>query len=96
MPNWNEWFAERKTAQDVEKAEALASARATAQVTEKEPFDATPFRAIYAELNAHRIDQYTAWDTLLTESEYAYYVTYPDLKTLRDFAEYQKMLQDWG
>jgi hypothetical protein len=92
--DWNALFAERKAAQDAEKASALAQAKTAAEGTAKEPFDADRFREIYARLNT--TDQYTAWETLLSEAEYDYYVSFSDKMSLQEFIEHQKWLDGWG
>lgn len=92
--DWNAIFSEQKAAADAVKAQELADAIARAQGTSKEPFDVDRFREIYARLNT--TDQYTAWETLLSEAEYDYYVSFSDKMSLQEFIEHQKWLDGWG
>jgi hypothetical protein len=94
--DWNAIFAQRKAVQDAERAAVLAVAKVAASATEKEAFDGERFREIYRQINADCIDQYTPWDTLVTESEYNYYVTFREQMTLTDFVNHMRYMDGWG
>ena len=94
--DWNAIFAERKALRDSERARTLSEAKAAAARTDKEPFDATTFKALYARLNPDDANALTPWKTLLEEAEYDYYVTQTDKMSLEDFVKHLKWLEGWG
>jgi hypothetical protein len=42
------------------------------------------------------VSEHTAWESLLNEAEYDYYVSFPDKMTLEEFIKHQKWLDGWG
>ena len=78
------------------RSTSVAAAKAAASTRGKEPFEPARFREIYARVNADRIDKYTPWDTIVTESEYNYYVTFEDKMTMADFVAHMRYLDGWG
>lgn len=89
--DWNAEFKERMAEHLKAKAERLAKAKEAAKGTGKEPYSRRRFKQLYIKLRPHDVDKYTPWETLLEESEYEYYVMYPDHKTLEQYIKYQ----DW-
>ncbi len=94
--DWNANFAERKAAADKAKAKKLVEAKEAAAGTEKEPFEQARFKKLYITLNPSDVDQYTAWESLLKEAEYDYYVRSPDKMTLKEYIQYQTWLDGWS
>ncbi len=94
--DWNAIFDEMMAARDLERSQTLSKAKAAAAYTDKEPFDADRFRALYIRLNSECVSQFTAWETLLKESEYDYYVTQTDKMSLEEFVIHLGWLEGWG
>ena len=94
--DWNAIFAERKNARDFERSQALSKAKADAEHTDKEPFDAKRFKKLYKRLNPDDVDMFTPWKTMIKESEYDYYVAQKDKKTLEEYVKYLVWLQGFG
>ncbi len=94
--DWNAYFAEQKAAQDLERSQALSKAKAAAEQTDKEPFNARRFKKLYKKLNPDDVDKLTPWKTLLEESERDYYVTQKDIITLEDYVKHLVWLQGFG
>ncbi|MFH1811747.1 MAG: hypothetical protein ABIJ09_23610 [Pseudomonadota bacterium] len=94
--DWNLIFAARKAEHDRQRGERLSKARAAALGTGKEPFSAHRFRQLYAQLNPDDVDEHTPWETVVQEAEYSYYVTNPDVTTLKELVAHNKWLQGWG
>ena len=95
-PDWNARFAEDYAAHREARAKRLAEAKAAAAGTGKEPFERVRFRELYARLRPDDVTKYTPWETLLKESEYDYYVEFPDQKTLEEFIRHQDWLDGFG
>ncbi len=94
--DWNAMFAEEYSEQQQARAKRLAEAKATAEGTKKEPFNERLFRSLYKKLRPDDVDKYTVWKTVLKESEYEYYVTYPDQMTLEEYIRHQDWLDGWS
>ena len=94
--DWNAWFAQQKAERDGERVRKLAEAREAAERRGKEPFDRRRFRELHAALNPDEALPDSVWETLLTESEYDYYVGYPDQLTLEEFIRHQRYLDGFA
>ena len=88
--DWNAYFAERMAEHKKERAKKLAEAKKAAEGTTKEPFDRVRFEELYRTLAPASVTEHTPWETLFSESEYEYYVNYPDQKTLAEYIEHQE------
>lgn len=86
--DWNKIFAERKAAQDLERAEKLRKAKSAARFTRKERFKVRKFKNLYMRLNPDDVDELTPWETLIKESEYDYYVNQKDFKNLEEYVKH--------
>ena len=94
--DWNAYFAELKAERDLERSQTLSKAKAAAEHTDKEPFNARRFKKLYKRLNSDDVDKFTPWDTLLEESEYDYYVVQTDKKSLEEYVKHLRWLQGFG
>ncbi len=94
--DWNAIFAADYAAQKETKAQELAEARKAAARSRKEPFDRARFRELYIKLRPDDVTKYTPWETLFEESEFDYYVRFPDQMTLEEFIRHQDWLDGFG
>jgi len=94
--DWNEIFAERKAAQDLERAAKLRKAKFAVWFTTKERFKVGKFKKLYKRLNPEEVDELSPWETLIKESEYDYYVVQKDIRRLRDYVKHLVMLDGYG
>ena len=94
--DWNKVFAERKAAQDRERAEDLRKAKSAVWFSRKERFKARKFKRLYMRLNPEEVDELTPWETLIKESEYDYYVVQKDIKSLEEYVKHLLSLDGFG
>ena len=94
--DWNAWFAERMDAHKKARAKNLAEAKKAAEGTEKEPFDRVRFKELYTTLCPSEVHEFTSWEPLFIESEYDYYVSFPDQMTLEEFIEHEIWMDGWS
>ncbi len=89
----DDFFEEIRARNLKTRAESLARAKARGALYGKEPFDLTKLEKLVDTSSEGRMDPKTVRHARLEEK---YYVEYPHVKTLAEFAEQMKVLNSWS
>lgn len=87
------FHAELRARQEKERAETLASAKVDAEARNKEPFDLGRLESMADTSSEGRL---APDDVRHARFEYMYYVDYPDILTLEEFAAKLRWLNTWS
>ena len=88
----NKWLGALREQRGREKAERLAKARKAAAERGKEPFDLEALAKIYAFSGPYEAEHYRRY---AGEYEHEYYVTWPNVMTIAEFARLKTRLDAW-